>query len=112
MIVWSCKAAIGCSECIFSACYSEYLGGALCFDITTSTTFTNTPLSFFCLFNDNTGSCGNDAYFHQWKPNPPFLFCFSTTPRSPRVVPSGNDDNWFPHGTTKDRLTFHHPSSH
>ena len=96
MIVWSSYAAIGCSACIFVSCYGAQIGGGLCYAIASSSTFKNRPLSSFCFFKDNSSPSGNDVHFHDWKPSAPFFHCSSTTTRTPRIYPSGNDNNWPP----------------
>ena len=99
MIVWSSYAANGCSECIFVSCSSPQIGGGLCYGIASSTSLKNIPLSSFCFFKDNSCSRGNDAFIEGWMPTKPFLHCFSTTTNSPRIDPSGHDDNWHPQET-------------
>ena len=118
MIVWDSKAAIGCSECLFSKCHSAFIGGALCYCITSST-FTNIPLSSFCFFNQNTAkeNCGNDAYFLEWTPTAPFLHSFSTSSSFRiAVAPSTRtwtdvttympSDNWLPQGLDLNSSSF------
>ena len=94
MIVWSSNAAIGCSACIFVSCYGAQIGGGICYHTVSSSSFTDTALSSFCFFKENSSPCGNDAYFEGWIPMPPFLYCFSTTQDS-HINPSGYED-WLP----------------
>ena len=112
IILWWCKAAIGCSECIFSKCHSDFFGGALCFDIESSETFSEIPIVSFCFFNANTAmeKCGNDVFFVEWIPDEPILQSLSTSSSyCISVAQSYGDhmfidrythpDNWLPQGT-------------
>ena len=92
--IWYSDAVVMSSDSLFAKCYSAWRGGAVSYNITMHKS--TDPLLSFCFFSDNTGNTGNDVYFEAWKPAEPFLHCFSTTPRSPRVVPSEHDADWLP----------------
>ena len=104
VIVWASNAAIGCSECLFSNCYSACDGGGFGFDVFSSSTFKDIPISSFSFFRDNSSPTGNDVSFGTWYSSKPLLFCFSTTSTS-RVYPPGNDDNWLPQANMNNKET-------
>ena len=102
LIVWDAIAAICCSNILFVDSLSEYRGGASSYYIYSSAGHhSSIHLFIFCFFKNNVARFrpGNDVYFHNWKPDQPFLHCFSLTPTD-RIYPNGKDDNWLPHGTS------------
>ena len=122
LIIWISKAAVGCTECLFSKCYSACVGGGLASHISSSDSFKNTPLFSFCFFNNNAAreSCGNDCYLVEWIPNPPCVHSFSTTASSRLCYDeTGNGwnnptvytvlDNWLPSGALKDKTPLYPP---
>ena len=103
LMIWFSNAAIGCSNSLFANSLSEGQGGAVSERIIILNTHnhnTSIPLLSFCFFTNNRAknNLGNDVLFYEWKPDKPFLFCFSLT-ETHRIYPSGNDVHWLPIGT-------------
>ena len=96
LLLWYSKAAIGCSNTLFTDSYSELRGGAASYNISGNHN-SSIPLFIFCFFKNNSAQSnpGNDIYFEGWIPDSPFLNCFSVT-KTNRVYFNGVHDNWLP----------------
>ena len=93
------------SNCLFSQITATF-GGALIMNGVYPS-----PVLSFSFFHDNTGSTahGHDCCLYDGGTPNLALHCFSDTPRSPRVYPSGHDTDWLPSGTLKDKTPIHPP---
>ena len=91
LMISSPACDIECSDCLFCHCHSAWMGGALFFY------YPNSARKYcrftFCFLEGNSAPAGNDAYFNEWTPTQPFLYCFSLTPGS-RIFPGSHDNDW------------------
>ena len=81
------------SSCLFSHCKAVSGGGALwLFGAYPSLVLT------FSFFHDNeeSNNRGHDCCFRDGSDDQLCVQCFSATQRTPRVYPSGHDNNWHP----------------
>ena len=79
IILWNNNNILKCSNSLFAS-NTGWLGGAYA---TCNVTLAPNYILSFSFFNNNTGTCGNDATFYSFLPDnehQAFLHCFSTTP--------------------------------
>ena len=99
LLVWRFYGEASCSNILFVDSLSERRGGCSSYYIYGNHSHNSSiHLFLFCFFKNSTAkeNTGNDVYFHDWTPTEPLMHCFSTTTRSPRLVPSEHQNNWLP----------------